>query len=271
MEAPMETYRLKNIAIAILLLLNGGLLLLMGYQRLQARRTASEVARELNTLCAANQLTLDSGIDLTQQPLSPLTLVRDSETEQAISAFLLDGDTTSSSQGGGIYSYEGAQGSIQFRAGGSFDGSHLTLSVDDPSVFAQRFFQQFGYQDPSYQLHGLSGSATAVQQVAGVTVYGCGVTLFFERGTLTSVTGAHVSLEDALVESGQPMTCVTALVRFLDYRSAAGVVCSQVTDVSCVYQLQTSSASLRLLPAWQIDTDTYTYFVDCASGEVARA
>lgn len=267
----METYRLKNIAIVILLLLNGGLLLLMGYQRLQARHTASEAARELNALCAANQLALDGDIDLDQQPLSPLTLVRDSETEQAISSFLLGGEAVPSSQGGGIYSYEGDQGSIQFRAGGSFDGSHLTLALDDPAVFAQRFFQQFGYQDPSYQLRGPTGSASAVQQVAGVTVYGCGVTLFFEQGMLTSVTGAHVSLENALVESGQPMTCVTALVRFLDYRSAAGVVCSQVTGVSCVYRLQTASTSLRLLPAWQIDTDTYTYFVDCAGGEVTRA
>ena len=65
------------------------------------------------------------------------------------------------------------------------------------------------------------------------------------------------------------MGCITALVRFLDHRAAAGIVCSEVTGVSCVYELQGGGA-LRLLPKWQVETDTYTYFVDCATGEVSR-
>ena len=267
----METYRLKNIAIAVLLLLNGGLLLLLGWQQLQARQTAEAEERELRRLYEANQLVLGDEVKLTQQPLSPLTLVRDGETEKAIASFLLGGDAPSSSQGGGILSYEGERGSVQFRAGGSFDGSRLALDVEDPAGFAQRFFQQFGYQDPQILLRGPTGSATATQQVAGVTVYGCGVTLFFEQGTLTAASGAHVSLENALVESGQTMTCVTALVRFLDHRSAAGIVCSRVTGVSCVYRLQTAAAPPRLPPPGNFSTDTTPYFVDCATGEVARA
>ena len=55
---PLETYRLKNIAILILLLLNGGLLLLLGYQFLQAKRTEEAAAAQLNVLCQANELSL---------------------------------------------------------------------------------------------------------------------------------------------------------------------------------------------------------------------
>ena len=73
-----------------------------------------------------------------------------------------------------------------------------------------------------------------------------------------------------MVEAGPGMTCVTALVRFLDYRNASGVVCSEIRNVRCVYELQSTASSLRLLPAWRIETDTYTYFVDCSSGEVTR-
>ena len=40
----METYRLKNIAILILLLLNGCLLLQLGYQNLQAMRAETDTA-----------------------------------------------------------------------------------------------------------------------------------------------------------------------------------------------------------------------------------
>ncbi len=266
----METYRLKNIAILLLALLNAGLLLLLGYQFLQARRTEAEAARQLEVLCETNQLTLGSQVDLTQQPLSPLTLARDSETEKAIAVWLLGGGTDASSQGGGMISYTGEKGAIQFRSGGGFDGSHLAVEVEDIAGFSQDFCRQFGYRNMSVQIRGRSGSAVAVQEVAGVPVYGCDVSLFFEDGLLSTVSGAHVSLENAAVEAGQSMTCVTALVRFLDFRSASGVVCSQVEDVQCIYQLQSTASTQRLLPAWRIETDTYTYFVDCASGEVAR-
>ena len=267
----METYRLKNIAIVILLLLNGGLLLLLGYQYLQAKRTESETSRQLQALCEAHQLTLNSRVDLSQTPLSPLTLSRSNETEQAIASWLLGSEAASSSRGGGIYSYDVEGGSIQFRSGGSFDGSHLSLRVDDITDFSQRFCKQFGYQDVQVQVRNLTGSVTAMEQVAGVPVYGCNVTMYFEDGLLTSVTGAHVGLEGAVVEAGRAMTCVTALVRFLDYRGTEGIVCSSVSDVQCVYTLQSTTSTLRLLPVWRIDTDTYTYFVDCSSGEITRA
>lgn len=265
----METCRLKNIAILILLLLNAFLLLLLGHQYFQAQRGARNAAEQLEELYAASQLALDSGIDLQQQPLTPLVLARRSETEQAIASYLLGDSAVSASQGGGLYSYSTQYGSIQFRAGGSFDGSHLTLAVDDITEFSRQFCRQFGYEDVQLQLQNRSGTVTGVQQMAGVPIAGCGVTLRFDAGVLTAVSGAHVSLEDAAGEPGGRMSCITALVRFLDYRSVSGIVCSEVTDVQCIYELQ-SGASLRLLPMWRVETDTYAYFVNCASGAVTR-
>ena len=46
----METFRLKNIAILILLLLNIGLLALIASQRWQSRRVESETVRQLEAL-----------------------------------------------------------------------------------------------------------------------------------------------------------------------------------------------------------------------------
>lgn len=264
----METYRLKNIAILLLLLLNGSLLLVVGYQRIQERRTEQETALRLRELCAASRLTLDGSLDLTGPPLSALTLSRHAETEQAMASHLLGGEAAAASQGGGIYSYEAASGSIQFRAGGSFYGSHLAVPVEDIRTFCQEFSRQFGYKDPQFQIDGGTGAVTASQTLGGVEIIGSSVSLTFEEGVLVSVTGSHVSLESASAESGtDEMTCVTALVRFLDYRNASGAVCSEVRDVRCVYQLQ-GAAPPRLLPVWQIETDTNTYFVDCRTGEV---
>lgn len=63
----METYRLKNIAILILLLLNIFLLMLLGYQYLQSRQTASDTVEQLRTLFSDNQLTLDGSVDVMQK------------------------------------------------------------------------------------------------------------------------------------------------------------------------------------------------------------
>lgn len=265
----METYRLKNIAIAILLLLNGCLLLLLGYQHLQELETQREAAGQLRSLYEASQLRLDAQVDLAQQPLRPLVLSRSNDTEQAIAASLLQGDVSSDSQGGGIVSYRGEGGTIQFRSGGSFDGSQLHVPVEDPEEFSRQFCRRFGYGELELQPYPPGDSAVAVQRWDGVSIYGCGVTLYFEDGLLASVAGSHVSQENASEESLPVLDCITALTRFLDYRTASGIVCSEVTDVQCVYELRGAS-SLRLAPMWRIETDTYTYFVDGLSGEVSR-
>ena len=264
----METYRLKSIAIVFLMLLNGCLLLMVGYQELQALRTERRAEERLRELYQASQLALGEEVELSQQPLGALSLSRHAASEQAIAAALLGGETASTSQGGGIYSYEAARGAIQFRAGGSFYGVRLDLPVEDIEEFARDFCQRFGYDSPRLQLENGSGSVVAGQLAGEVSVANCGVELYFEEGRLTSVSGAHVSLENAASEPGEKMSCITALVKFLDYRNASGAVCSAVLDARCVYQLQGAS-SPRLLPVWEIRTDTYTYYVDCETGEVS--
>lgn len=266
----METRRLKNIAILILLLLNAFLLLLLGYQQLQSQRAQADTAQQLRDLFSAGQLTLSRDVDLSQEPLRPLLLSRNTDAESSIAAFLLGETASPVSQGGGIYSYTTEYGTIQFRSGGSFDGSRLSLPVPDIDDFVRSFCQKFGYKDSNSRLSGGSGTVTASQQVSGVPINGCGVTLTFEDGALTAVTGAHVSLENAAAEDGDPLSCVSALVRFLDHRRASGVVCREVTGVRCVYELQGSPSSLRLAPVWQVETDTYTYAVDCTTGSVSR-
>lgn len=263
----METYRLKNIAIVILLLLNACLLMMVGYQRLQSYRAERRGAERLRELYQHSQLKLDGGIDLFQQSLGPLSISRSAEAEQSIASALLGGSALSTSQGGGIYSYESNGRTIQFRAGGSFYGSRLSLPVEDVSEFARDFCKRFGYDDPDLQVSGGGGSAIAVHLAGGVPVSNCAVELYFEDGCLSSVMGAHISLQDAVMEPGHRMTCITALIKFLDYRNTTGVICSEVTGVRCVYQLQ-SVSELKLLPVWEVATDTNTYYVDCGDGAV---
>lgn len=265
----MEIRRLKNIAIVLLALLNLALLALLGYQRSQARRTAAETVSALHCLFTAEHVTLSEETDPLQSPLSLLTLARNAAGEENIASFLLGEEAASSSQGGGIYCYAAPAGQILFRAGGSFSG-RLSRPCQDAAAFVQEFCQKFGYQDLSVQSSGEAQVFSAVQYLSGVPVEGCALTLRFEDGALVYADGTHVSLEGAVVEPEERLSCATALIRFLDYRRISGAVCSRVEEVQCIYNLKNTAPTLQLIPVWRIEADTCPYFVDCITGNVFR-
>lgn len=263
----METYRLKNICILLLALLNAFLLLLLGYQSFRSYRSDMGAREQLRLLFEENHLEISSHVDLGQKCLTPLSVSRSVEAEGEIASFLLGGPVEHRNQGGGIYSFQNGSGTIYFRSGGSFDGQNLHVLVEDPAAFTEDFCRRFGYRGTEV---GAGNTTVLSEFLNGVEVAGCGVELRFDGGALTAVTGSHVTMENASVEPEGGMSCITALVRFLDYRAEEGVVCSVISGMECVYTLQSSASASRLLPAWQIDTDAHGYSVDCASGQVAR-
>lgn len=266
----METKRLKNIAILILLLLNGFLLALLGYQELQAVRVSRVAMEELESLFASEKLEFALSFSTPEESLAPLTLSRQVDRESKIAAELLGEIAPMESQGGGINSYRASTGTVQFRAGGGFDTVQLQLPVGDVYAFVQQFCDLFDYEEIDYQVENGSGTVTAVQHVAGVPIFGCGVTLNFEEGTLVYAAGAHIDLGDAAADGKEHFDFVSVMVRFLDYRRDAGIVCSEVRDVRCVYQLNSAVTPPSLVPVWVIETDTYTYLVDGVSAQVTR-
>ena len=266
----METKRLKNIAILILLLLNGFLLLLLGYQDLLGKRVEREALAELETLFASEGLVLDLEDDTPRKSLSVLTLTRKTESETAIAVFLLGESATVYSEGGGIYSYTAQAGTVQFRSGGGFDTVRFSRSVGDADEFMRQFCAKFGYEDIEGVLVDGTGSVTATQYVAKIPILGCTITMTFEDHRLVSAAGAHIDLNDAKMDGDEPLSNVSILVRFFDFRRQEGVVCSVIRDVKCVYQLRGNADFPRLLPLWIVETDTYRYLVDGVSGEVTR-
>ena len=265
----METRRLKNIAILILLLLNVFLLLLLGYQDLQGRRAEREAFARLEALFATEGLSLMLDERDLGEVLTALTLTRKADAESSIATFLLGELAPVFSEGGGIYSYTASAGTVQFRSGGGFDTVRFSRPVGNAQEFVKLFCDKFGYGDITGALVDGTGSVTATQYVAQVPILGCGITMVFEDHCIVSAAGAHIDLSDAKIERGGTLSGVSALMRFFDYRRQEGVVCSEVNGLRCVYQLHTGSFP-RLLPVWIVETDIYRYLVDGISGEVLR-
>lgn len=266
----METRRLKNIVILILVLLNlflAALLLNFRFQRTRARR---DMLDELDALFSANAISLSENLELDVPQLPTLSVQRDLETEAEIAAMLLGEAVPAEYQGGGIYSYTGASGTVHFRSGGNFDYSPGTLHMEDPQAFCLDFCAAFGYE-PTADLSEDTGTFAAVQSLEGNAIYNCTVLFEFRSGDLVSLTGTYASTASTAV-SQTSLTAVDALVQMLNYRNETGMVCNSIQRIVPVYELQSGpSAALQLAAKWQITADAYEYYVDCSTGDVVRA
>ena len=165
--------------------------------------------------------------------------------------------------------YSGENGSCAIRSGGSVE-STLSRPVDDPADFCRELFRSFGYEQISSSLAGGSGSVTGVRCNDERLIYNAALSLSFSDGVLTSVSGVFLSeLKESRRTDG--IDAVSALVHFLDYCGASGVVCTEVSALESGYLLQsTSTSSLRLAPVWRITTDVNNYYVNCKTGEITR-
>ena len=92
----------------------------------------------------------------------------------------------------------------------------------------------------------------------------------FTGNILTAVSG-FVLPEKSVAAAGEPMSAVTALTLLLQSRSTSGAIASAVTAITPAYVLEsTPAAPLALTPVWRISTDTYEYYVNCASRAVSH-
>lgn len=266
----MESYRLKNIIILILALLNVCLLGTLAI-RINAEHASSRQAREqLVSLFSAAGVTLDEGLISDETPPSSLTLTRDEAEEQSMAAYLLGGTPSRSDQGGGIFSYTDQFGAAQFRSNGGFDAV-CDRPLEDPEAYFREFCDTFGYRDMTLALEDGTGIVTAVQYYQDYPVVDCSVTFTVEKGSLKRAIGTHLPDSAATAVGDEPLSALSALAAFLN-TIREGAVGTAVTDLYLCYELQsTTTALMTLSPAWCVVTDTASYYVNCMTGAVTPA
>lgn len=265
----MKSSRLKNIVIVLLLLVNVFLLTLLLSRRAEERAAYERSVEQLVTLYEANGVTLDAALLSREEEPFSAALDRNSAQEASFAAALLGDGVSVSESGGGVYRYTSEYGYCSIRAGGSVE-CVLSRAVDDPADFCRALFDSFGYESVDSTLANGSGSITAVRSTETGPVFNATLTLTFSRSSLLSVSGTFLS---ALSEGARAdgLDAISALVRFLDYRSASGLVCTEILSVDSGYLLQSSATTpLRLLPVWRVGTNVNSFYVNCKTGEVTR-
>ena len=254
----MERFRLKNIIILILVLLNGFLVSSLAQRRTAERDAFHRTAEQLAAPFEENGMTLEPG-----------AVSRDLPPDGVALAFLLGDALSVSDQGGGIFHYAGPAGEAFFRSSGGFEAAG-TLAQRDVEDFCRDFCRTFSYEAPDLRLDEEgSGVFTALEIYGRLPVFNCTVTFTVENRVLTAVSGTLLPKAGAAVPGDQPLSAAGALAAFQQMRRESAAVASTVTDTRLCYELQISGASMSLTPAWRIVTDTGDYFVNCFTGSVA--
>ena len=248
----MNTARLKNIVILILLLANAFLLVLLFSRRAEENAAHERSVTQLTALLNADGIAFDSAL-LDGLPDTVLSVqpARDLAAEQALA--------------------EGIIGSVtSIDSGGALEAA-VSRAVDDPAEFCADLCVPLGYRTFDVLSDGARTVVTASRFVGELEVCNASLIFTFSGSTLTTVTGTFLPPIDTSESGETAFDAVTALVRFLDYRNASGAVCTGITRLSAGYLMQsTTSAPLQLVPVLRVDTDVYSYYVNIVFGEVSR-
>ena len=265
----MERYRLKNIIIIILLLLNVFLMGSLFTRETSERFSHSRAEEQLAALFAADGISLSSETIPEENPPATLSLIRSMDYDRSIAEFFLGKSLTRADQGGGIHNYSGEKGVALFRSNGGFDIAG-SLSSENGETLCRDFCKTFSLDEPVFALNEEgSGTASAACLYNGLPVMDCTVTFTFDRGILMTVSGTALPASNvAVTAEDPPLSAVAALTAFQQNRRETGAVVSSVTEVYACYILQNSASSVSLAAAWCIVTDTSSYYVNCSTGSV---
>lgn len=187
----MESFRLKNIIILILALMNLCLLGLLGVRLTTGYSAQAEARQQMVQLFAAEGVSLDDGIIPGATPPAGLTLSRDPDEDEKLAGFLLGDELVMSDGGGGVTTYQSENGSAVFRSDGTFDVV-IEQSGETADALCRAFCRAFHYEALAFSLDGEDGSASAVQTYDGAPVVNCTVSFSISGGRVASVSGTHL-------------------------------------------------------------------------------
>lgn len=277
----MPVSKLKNLAILILILANLMLILLVAPNR-RAAQQQEESLRE--SLCA---LYAKEGIELLPEAVADtvslyLLELRENPDADLRAATALLGQQLTAQDDSTRYlsSYQSELGTCSISRSGSFQ-AQLTGQREWGDVLkaSKKMLRNMGFswealEAPErvragvYEVH-------AVQSVLGVPVLSGGLTMTYANGCLTELDGMFFTGAGALtrVSDRACLSAGDALVAFLSARYEIGWVGSAVHAMEQGYvRAETAAAaSVRLSPAWLLETDAGSFLVNGMTGEVTAA
>lgn len=272
----MDTSKIKNIIILILLLLNAFLCAAVISDR---SRTRSAQAEAWDAAVAAME---KAGISVSEEisgeieTPSVYSLRRDMDSEQKWLEQVL-GSVSRSDLGGNIWFYSSDKGQASVRGTGECD---ILLNADacetgrDMEKTALRFMRQLGLEpdaDGARTSAGTDGSGTVELGCIwqGCRVYNAQMSFTFNDEYLMIVSGTRI-FEHSVPESrNKVMDELSVMMRFLEVVGEQGFVCSSLNGLEAGYIFSVAvSGEGTLNPVWHFTTDTGEVYINAVTGRV---
>jgi hypothetical protein len=273
----VESSKLKNIVLLILLAVNLCLLVMVGVQERGEARARAQTQADMLAVLENNGIRMDRS-DLPQElELTPMTVERDQDSEAALAQTLL-GECSASDLGSGRYAYESPLGAAEFRSNGNFSFSFADaaqpVEQGGEEVHALATLERIGFTGTvlSCQVSRDQTTVTVRQTWQDLPVLSCQAVLEYRGGCLRTITGQRLmGTPQPSAERAELISASTALLRFLQEITALGDLCSEITAMTAGYRLTTTTEGARLVPVWYVTTDTGAYSLDALTGALERA
>lgn len=271
----MESAKLKNIVLVILLITNALLLGLMVFQRLENHQHRQQALADAVMLLEQKGISAELDALPSGDFPGPMALERDTAREREQFTALL-GDGTTLSQRGLVSYYTGPYGSAEVRGDGAFSLSLLPgaypLGGESMDVHGLTVLERMGFVGQLTSFDADAGVLNAVELWNNTPVFSCAVTLVYQDGELRSVSGTRlVGVPTADSRQGAPLSTATLLLRFRSGIIDSGSACTAIYSATQGYTLRSNAAGqLRLTPVLRLETDTAPYLLDALTGSLSR-
>ena len=274
----MEWRKLKNLIILILLVVNGFLLVLVASRSRESAQYEHSALEHTVQVLERGGIQVDRSAIFPATGMAPLSIERDLEQEARLARALLGGDAQGDNQVGGVYLYRSGLGEVSLRAGGELTAELAPGSrweTSRPEEHAAALLKELGV-DAVLSGHSQESGQTTLcftQRWDGAPVFSCHVEFTYREGRLCSLGGTLLITAGETAEPGEALTLPTALLRFSEEIAAAVDVCTNLRSMEPGWRGTAPSLSggIRLTPVWLVTTDTASYYLDCATGALARA
>ena len=267
----MPASKLKNLIILILLLANGFLLALAVPSYLQERSQRKTADGELAELFSRLGVTLEQSAIPPTLPLYPQEAsCAPADNLAAVTALL--GEQVVANAQAYRTDYKSAQGTAYLTVDGMLFAEPTAITAEDTTLATERLLRAFGGEWTVTERSGETLFAARV--LDGAPILSHRVSFVWRGNTLVSVTGRLFAPDTAQrLRQTQCCTARDALLDFFASRMELGWVGSRIESVVQGYVLSESAAAstVQIVPAWQIETDGGTYYVDGVTRAVTAA
>ena len=267
----MESSKIKNILIAILLFVNLGLLGLIWNDHQQSRENTRQAMESLERVFANRGISMEQ-VDLPENSaLMTYGMSRDLDREQKLVEQVL-GTVTVEDQGGNIMYYYGEKGQASFRGTGDFEilfSDGAVTGEEDPAATAKKMLRKMGIQAKI----ATSGQEKDSDTVTATAIYGDSpvmnsqIRFHFAGNELLKIEGQRI-LDTVQTETDtKALDAATLMTRFLGVLDRSDSVCSEIRSVRNVWLYLPDATGGRLQPVCEIQTNGKSFYLNVSTGE----